>query len=223
MICPTCETELPDDSAFCPVCGKKVESGKTLSEGKPVSVLAEGGAIAAAKSSGKIAAWVLAVLMLVVSIFLGSRLSAANEQIRQLSSQVQSAENRAKTAENRAKTAESRAESLKKAGEIYDDIKSFARGSRGDAVRQYKDLFSYSNAVVIKKGTTETVDIVWANNGTIYSSCDDRSVATPLWADGWKGRTASLYITGNKVGTAVITISNDFNDHTLKILAIVIE
>lgn len=225
MICPTCETELPDDSAFCPVCGKKIEPPKSEPVFKPADAAAHKAAAetykapaakSAAKSSGKNTAWVLAAALVVAVIVLGGKLSAANVQISQLSSQVQ-------TAQSRAQTAESRANSLEKAGDMYDDMKGFVRGVSPDAIRQYKDLYSYSNAVIIKKGTTETVDIVWANNGTVSWWCDDTSVASPDWGEGWKSRTASLYITGNKVGTAEITISNSYNDHELKILAIVTE
>lgn len=228
MICPTCETELPDGSAFCPVCGKKIEPPKSEPVFKPADTSAHKAAAEtdkapaakpAGKSSGKGSSWLPAILLAAAVIFLvtqGEKLSAANAQISQLTAQVQ-------TAESRAQTAESRANSLEKAGDMYDDMKGFIRGVSPDAIRQYQDLYSYSNAVIIKKGTTETVDIVWANNGTISWWCDDTSVASPDWGEGWKSRTASLYITGNKVGTAEITISNSYNDHELKILAIVTE
>ncbi len=145
-----------------------------------------------------------------------TRLSENESQLRDLNSQVS-------TLKSRLKSAEDKAVLLQEAGALRDGVEAFSASVGPNAFKQYKDLFTYSNAVVIRQGQTADVNVVWANSGTNYWECSDVSVVSPKWGDSWKSSTITLSLTGLKPGTAVITISNSFNEQELKLLAIVTE
>ena len=118
-------------------------------------------------------------------------------------------------------TAQGKVDSLTDAGIMLGSISEFAHSFKPKGYRQYSDLYSYSNAIVIKQGQVEEIYAVLTNSGTIRWSCDDVSVVRPQWSMKWTGSSTTLYVTGLKAGTAVLTITNSYNDHELKILVIV--
>ena len=48
--------------------------------------------------------------------------------------------------------------------------------------KRFDEFFTYSNAVIIKKGTTVDVSIACLNYCTIYYNVNDTSIASPDWS-----------------------------------------
>ena len=144
----------------------------------------------------------------------GKSLAKAQTNISGLETQVDNLEYKLKDAQKRIN-------SLSTAGDMFDDISEFAYSFKSKGYKQYSDIYTYSNAVIIKQGQVEEIYIVWANNGTIRCGNSDESIVSPQWSNKWTGNSITLFVTGLKAGTSVLTITNSYNDHELKILVIV--
>ena len=144
----------------------------------------------------------------------GKSLAKAQTNISDLETQIDNLEYKLKDAQKQIN-------SLSTADDMFDDISDFAYSFKSKGYKQYSDIYTYSNAVIIKQGQVEEIYAVLTNSGTIRWSCDDVSVVRPQWSMKWTGSSTTLYVTGLKAGTAVLTITNSYNDHELKILVIV--
>lgn len=222
-VCPTCGAALEEDSVFCSACGTKIHEQSDPAAETPASGQAK---MPNGKKKRAVAIILLAVALALSAAgnaYLGFESSSQKNQIVSLEADISRLTEENTSLDKMLSQTEKKADSLETAGNVYSGIKSFASSSSANTFKQNKDLYTYSNAVILKKGKTASISIVWANSGTIYWECSNQSVANPNWQDGWKGSTATLDVTGLKVGTAILTISNSFNDHELKILAIVTE
>ena len=238
MICSKCARTISDDSTFCSFCGEKRTEPENAHE---LSTTVNQSKLEAKSSRSPRLIIILFSFALILSIIgnlfqasnnesLSIELAESQKNIEELSQQIVKANNRISDLnyqisglKSRAETAENKVSSMKTAETIYSGMKSFLSNNRSDAFKKYQDIYTRTNAIVIKKGSTVDISVVWANSGYIYCNCDDASIISLKWSKNWTGSTTSLNITGLQAGVSVIRIYNDFNDHEVKVLAIVVD
>ncbi len=210
-ICPHCGHTLPLDSVFCNYCGKNVdqESDDAPSPAEASAVSTPSNNQSTSKKpmgcmTGFFLVLGISVALIVLPFLIGSLSSNNSKDSSQSSNSAQSPQ------------------IFNNAGKIYDAAKDFANNNDANAFKQYKDLYTYSNAVIIEKGATVDVYIVWGKSAYIYCEADT-SIVSPKWSDSLRGSTATLSLTGLKEGTSVIRVYSEENDHELYLLAIVVD
>ena len=155
-ICPHCGHTLPLDSVFCNYCGKNVdqESDDAPNPAEASAVSTPSNNQSTSKKpmgclSGFFLVLGISVALIVLLFLLGSLPSNNSKDSSQSSNSAQSPQ------------------IFNNAGKIYDAAKDFANNNDANAFKQYKDLYTYSNAVIIEKGATVT-SILFGGKVPIY-------------------------------------------------------
>ena len=76
----------------------------------------------------------------------------------------------------------------------------------------------YTNSdtsISIKKGESKAVTIGYNGSGSVYYNSTDKSVASASWTKDWKDDETTLTITGNKAGSATVTVTGEGTDTVL--------
>lgn len=240
MLCPKCQSSLPDDSRFCHYCGIDI---KQFEAENPKEINPEGktemqpeektkAAVAGEKKyfKGLIASLIACVVLVGVTIWLGTSQSATikhqEEKISALeasNSTLQNSLNQKTDQFNRAqeslKAEKEKVNKYKPGYDEFNTITSFMR-SQGRFYNKYKDYYCNTNFLVLSKGETADIKVTCTRYTTIYWARDNANISCQ-WGD-WSGYSLPLTITANKVGTSVITLTNDKNSETLYVLVVVI-
>ena len=84
----------------------------------------------------------------------------------------------------------------------------------------------YTNSdtsISIKKGESKAVTIGYNGSGSVYYNSTDKSVASASWTKDWKDDETTLTITGNKAGSATVTVTGEGTDTVLTFTVNVID
>lgn len=238
MICSKCGRTISDNSTFCSFCGEKRAEPENAHD---LNITVNQSILKTKKSRSLRFITILFSFALILSIIgncfqasnnksLSTELAESQKNIEELKQQIVKANNRisdlnyqVSNLKSRAETAENKVSSMKTAEAVYSGINRFLSNNRSDAFKKYQDIYTRTNVVVIKKGSTVDISVVWVNSGYVYCNCDDASIISLKWNGNWSRNTTSLNITGLQAGVSVIRIYNDFNDHEVNVLAIVVD
>lgn len=223
MTCSFCKREFPDDSVFCPFCGKiNIASTETID-----CVSSDIGRRADKNQENeerrkhkRFTVILLASLILMTSINV-----------------VQCIYNRNMTSRYNKMTSDIDSfqytiESLRRENEqlIQDDSKADAYDAIVRAVRRLSFSSSSSHFFVdkyiicLKKGSDTTISLTanWDDGGTVSANSSNTSVADILFTeDSWYTSTPVEICSRYQSGVATITFSNDVDDVVFSVLVIV--
>ena len=102
------------------------------------------------------------------------------------------------------------------AWKIYNDMINYDYGEFA------LDFFSASRIFVLQEGKVEWIDVYFDHPGkTAYYTADNRNI-NGEWFQGQEQDVIRLKVTAVKKGTTTITFTNDVNDETFKVLAVII-
>lgn len=219
MICKNCGKEIPEDSLFCPFCGKKYEiiqplvyteqtaqNLSTASEEKKENFLSS--------NVTKMAIIILLVTSLIINVYyMGFVVPNHKNNISDMQTEI--------TEKNSKITAyETSIKKLEKTEKKYNDlIAKIKTGVGADNAN-----FSCSDYVVyMKKGATKKITLTtMLSSMYVYNSESNRSVAYVTFDDNqWYGNTTKLTLHASSEGLCMITFSNSKSNYKFKVLVIV--
>ena len=105
--------------------------------------------------------------------------------------------------------------SNEKAAKTYKTIKEFKYGTK------YSDYYADSEVIIVKVGETKTIRVTCTMNTTVRFK-HSSSYSTAEWDKNWTNDSCLVRVTGKYEGTSVMTFSNDANNHSFKVLVIIV-
>lgn len=210
-LCPSCGKYIPQDSEFCPFCGASVDG-----ERRVVCADAGGEAVAQAKKKPRFNVLTVVAVVLAAAVIV---LAAANiYQHTQLSDCINEIENMSSIiADNEAKI-----EELKIKANRFDYLCMVGKyGHLGYGAYNFK----CNEDIVFLKKTEDSAKVTltayWQYGGTVSFTNNNSSVADISFDnDSWNEST-TMTITPYRAGISTIRFENDVDDSTFELVIVV--
>lgn len=101
------------------------------------------------------------------------------------------------------------------ADNIYDALAQFEYGNR------YSDYYSDTEVIIVREGLSKSFKVYTSLNDSLWLQCENNRIDAQ-WSGKWTNNYTDVNVTGYKVGTSVITFTNDANSHEFNVLVIVL-
>ena len=229
--CSKCGGSVPNDSGFCPYCGTPCENAHNKLDNPKIetsfATMEVGHQNTSVHTKKKKATKKQVLLIILGAVFVLALLGLNVYQLivnRALEQDLQKQTTQLKDAQSDVRDWKDTAYEYKAKTKNVDEIYDFL-SSRSPSYASY--LFNASDSIVVmdKNAGTRAVTITTAFNAHVSYSISFRGLAAhaEFAEDTWYGNTTHINITPNFAGTTIITITNDYNNQSIKILVVVTE